>query len=222
MPMASPALDADLTALFGGGCRARVGLLESAHDESHLHEAELSVIARAVTKRRREFSMGRLLARELLAEWGVAGFTLLPDADRCPVWPKGISGSLSHCATLCAVVVASREAIRSVGLDVESEAPMDEKLVDRICCPEELSGLGPIERRERAKLLFSIKEAVYKCQFPLSRTFLGFQDVCVELEEDRFVASIRDEKAADLAAPHVRGRFAVRAGHVFSAARLDD
>ena len=53
MPMASPALDADLTALFGGGCRARVGLLESAHDESHLHEAELSVIARAVTKRRR-------------------------------------------------------------------------------------------------------------------------------------------------------------------------
>jgi 4'-phosphopantetheinyl transferase EntD len=94
--------------------------------------------------------------------------------------------------------------------------------VDRICCPEELSGLGSMERRERAKLLFSIKEAVYKCQFPLSRTFLGFHDVCVELEGDRFVASIRDEKAAGLAARHVRGRFAVRAGHVFSAARLDD
>ena len=46
MPMASPALDADLTALFGGGCRARVARLDSAHDESHLHEAELSRRAR--------------------------------------------------------------------------------------------------------------------------------------------------------------------------------
>ena len=221
MVMAHPALDMDLSALFGGGCRARLGRLESAYDESHLHEAELSVIARAVSKRRREFSMGRLLARELLAEWGIAGFTLLPDEDRCPIWPKGITGSVSHCETLCGVVVASSDSVRSVGLDVESDTALEGKLVERICRPEELEGLAPQERASQAKILFSIKEAVYKCQFPLSRTFLGFHDVCVELEDDGFRARIREEKAAALASPEIRGRFARHAGHVFSAARLD-
>lgn len=219
--MTSPALDNDLTGLFGRGCRARVDRTESGADESHLQAAERSVIERAVPKRRSEFSVGRRLAQELLAEWGVGAFALVPDADRCPVWPKGILGSISHCAAFCGVVVASSEGIRSVGLDIESAEPLEEKLVDRICSPEELSGLAPRARRERAKLLFSIKEAVYKCQFPLSRTFLGFHDVQVELDGDRFCAVILEEKAARLAAREIRGRFDLLADHVFSAARLD-
>jgi 4'-phosphopantetheinyl transferase EntD len=31
---------------------------------------------------------------------------------------------------------------------------------------------------------FSAKEAIYKCQFPLTRTFLGFHDVAVTFERD--------------------------------------
>lgn len=219
--MTEPTLDRDLMDLFGEGVRGRVGQTQSGEDESPLQAAELAVIQRAVPKRRREFVMGRRLAHEILAQWDVHGFALLPDADRCPIWPKGLLGSISHCARFCAVVVASSEAVRSVGLDVEPAESLDEKLIDRICNPEELSGLAPEARGERAKLLFSIKEAVYKCQFPLSRTFLGFHDVRVQLQGDRFVAVIEEEKAAQLAAREIRGGFSLRAGHVFSAARLD-
>lgn len=219
--MTGLALEGDLTRMFGQGCRARVGRTESGSDESRLDESELAVIQRAVPKRRREFVVGRRLAHELLAERDVHDFALLPDEDRCPVWPKGLLGSISHCARFCAVVVASGESVRSVGVDVESAEPLDDKLIDRIALPEELSGLSPEISRDRSKLLFSIKEAVYKCQFPLSRTFLGFHDVRVEIEDDRFRAFIGEEKAARLAAPVVCGRFALREGHIFSAARLD-
>ena len=215
------ALDACLTELFGDGCRARVMRTKSGGDESHLRTAELSVIARAVPKRRREFSAGRKLAQILLAELGAVPCPLLPDSDRCPVWPRGFRGSISLCAELCAVVVSADEKVRSVGLDIEPSAPLDARLVERICRPGELAGLEPDQTGERAKLLFSIKEAVYKCQFPISRIFLGFHDVEVQLEEGRFHAVIHQERASALAGPEISGRFALRAGHVFSAARLN-
>ena len=219
--MTKSALDAWLSDLFGDGCRARIMRTESGVDESHLRAAELSVIARAVPKRRREFSAGRKLAQDLLSELGAASSPLLPDSDRCPIWPSGFRGSISHCAELCAVVVSADENVRSVGLDVEPATPLDARLVERICRPGELAGLEPDQKGERAKLLFSIKEAVYKCQFPISRTFLGFHDVEIELEEGLFRAVIHENQASLSAGREVSGRYARRAGHVFSAARLD-
>jgi 4'-phosphopantetheinyl transferase EntD len=194
---------------------------ESGADVTHLGPAELSVIARAVPKRRREFSVGRKLAQALLAELGVVPSPLLPDSDRCPIWPREIKGSISHCAELCAVVVSADEKVRSLGLDVEPFTPLEARLRERICRPGELAGLEPDQKGQRAKLLFSIKEAVYKCQFPISRTFLGFHDVEVELEEGRFQAIIHQEEASVLAGREVSGHFILRAGHVFSAARLN-
>ena len=220
-PMSRLSLDARLTGLFGEGCRTRVSPTDSGIDESHLAKSEIAVIARAVPKRRREFSAGRKLAQVLLAELGAPPAPLLPDSDRCPIWPKGFRGSISHCAELCAVVVSADDRVRSVGLDIEPSVPLEARLVERIARPEELAGLDAQERGARAKILFSIKEAVYKCQFPISRAFLGFHDVEVELEEDHFCAVILEEKAAALAAREISGRFALSAGHVFSAARLD-
>ncbi len=45
------------------------------------------------------------------------------------------------------------------------------------------------------KILFSAKEAVYKCQYPLSNQFLGFHAVEVELGEDSFQAVFQQEAA---------------------------
>jgi 4'-phosphopantetheinyl transferase EntD len=219
--MAQSALDECLTDLFGGGCLARVTRTESGSEESHLRAAELSVIARAVPKRRREFSAGRKLAQDLLAELGAVPRPLLPDSDRCPIWPRGFRGSISHCAELCAVVVSADEKVKSVGLDIEPSTPLEARLVERICRPGELAGLGAQQKCERAKLLFSIKEAVYKCQFPISRTFLGFHDVEVELQEGLFHAVIHEQQAALMVGREISGRFALRGGHVLSAARLD-
>jgi 4'-phosphopantetheinyl transferase EntD len=172
----------------------------AAPDAAALHPDEAAWIASAGAKRRGEFTTARSLARRALAQLGIEGFALLGDPDRVPRWPAGVVGSISHCAGCCAVVVAMRGRILSLGLDVERAEPLDQELVERICTPRE---------RERArarsapagvdwgKLVFSAKESAYKCYFPLARTLLGFQDMEIEFNTDatRFDACLLREDA---------------------------
>jgi len=73
--------------------------------------------------------------------------------------------------------------LRSVGLDCEVIDSVDEELWSRICIPaeiERLAQLPPGERGRQAALIFAAKEALYKCQFPLTRQWVGFEDVLIE------------------------------------------
>jgi 4'-phosphopantetheinyl transferase EntD len=163
-------------------------LTESATSEaSELHPDEAVCIEHAGVKRRREFTLGRNLARRAFAQLGIEGFALLSDADRVPRWPEGVVGSISHCAGCCAVVVTKRGSILSLGLDVERAEPLDDALLARICIPRELErarALPPPEGVDWGKLVFSAKESAYKCYFPLTRTLLGFRDMEIEFSAD--------------------------------------
>ena len=60
--------------------------------EDDLTPGERELVAKAVDSRRREFSTGRVLARDLLRELGSETAELLRDSDRVPVWPEGVGG----------------------------------------------------------------------------------------------------------------------------------
>ena len=138
-------------------------------------------------KRRREFAVGRDLARRAFAQLGIEGFALLSDGDRVPRWPEGVLGSISHCAGCCAVVVARSGHILSLGLDVERAERLEDELLARICTPREIErarALPPPEGTDWGKLVFSAKESAYKCYFPLARKLLGFQDMEIEFSAD--------------------------------------
>ena len=159
----------------------------AASEDAHLHPDEAACIERVGAKRRQEFTMGRNLARRALAQLGIDNFALLSDGDRVPRWPEGVVGSISHCAGCCAVVVAKRGRILSLGLDVERAERLEDALVARICTPREIeraSERPPPEGVDWGKLVFSAKESAYKCYFPLARKLLGFQDMEIEFSAD--------------------------------------
>jgi 4'-phosphopantetheinyl transferase EntD len=169
-------------------------------EEAGLHPEETACVARAGAKRRREFAAGRAAARRALAQLGIDGFALLPDAARVPRWPEGVVGSISHCAGCCGVAVARRGRILSLGLDVERAGPLEDELLARICTPgerERARRLAPPEGVDWGKLVFSAKESAYKCYFPLARTLLGFHDMEIEFSADasRFSARLLREGA---------------------------
>lgn len=198
--------------LFPDGVVAMVA--SEAMWEGRLFPEEAACIERAVAKRRREFTAGRLCARAALARVGVPPAPLLPNSDRTPRWPEGIVGSISHCDGYCGVVVARRERFAGLGLDAEVAAPLDPALVPRICRPSELErlpGSAPPPGTSWEKLVFSAKESTYKCYYPLARTFLGFHDVEIGFaaEQARFTAILVKDAAPDAAgARSFRGRFA--------------
>ncbi len=93
----------------------------------------------------------------------------------------------------------------------------------RICVPEELAWIGSLpeaERRAAVTLIFSAKEAFYKCQYSLVADRLGFQDARVEpagwdLERGSF--NIHATRAIVLPTPAV---LALQGRYVFHEGRL--
>jgi 4'-phosphopantetheinyl transferase EntD len=155
---------------------------------SGLFPDELQHVARAVDKRKAEFGTARLCARRALAQLGVAPCSLVPNPDRSPRWPKGITGSITHTAGCCAVAVTDAPHVIGIGIDIEQDTPLRRDLESKICTATERAWLDHAEQRERGflgKLYFSAKEAFYKCQYSTTRTFLDFNDVEIEFDMKR-------------------------------------
>jgi 4'-phosphopantetheinyl transferase EntD len=165
-------------------------------DVEELHAAELRQVQGAVAQRVLEFAAGRACARAGLAELGLAYVTLLSGNDRLPIWPPGITGSITHTANYCGAAIVPKSFAQSIGLDAEPNKPLDQDLWSYVCSSTELSWLGNQASSEQdsgrlARLIFSIKEAVFKSQYPLTHRFLDFDDVQVRLDLDSFGFSAR-------------------------------
>ena len=144
---------------------------------------EFEQVAHAIEKRQREFLQTRNLARELMSLLGVPAQPILAGPDRAPRWPTGLVGSLTHNDTHGAVALARSGTLHSVGLDIESRGRIEDRLWDHLFTHNEklaLRALPAEQIQHEATAIFSIKEAFYKFQFPLTKSWVGFQDVEVE------------------------------------------
>lgn len=154
--------------------------------EDSLWPAERAVVSRAVPKRRIEFATVRACARSALAELGVPPAPILPGPRGAPGWPAGIVGSMTHCAGYRGAAVASDRCAASIGIDAEPHAPLPDGVLDAIARPEERSWLAELAASAPQvhwdRLLFSIKESVYKAWFPLTGSWLDFDEASVAVE----------------------------------------
>ena len=154
-------------------------------DPAELHPAEAEDVARAVPKRIAEFAAGRACARAALAELGVNEFALRAAPDRQPLWPAGFIGTITHTAGFCAAAVAPRASMLAIGLDTEIVGAPTQDIWPTIARSEELAWvrtLPPGEQPAAVTLLFAVKEALYKCQYPLVGEWLDFHDLRVEAD----------------------------------------
>jgi 4'-phosphopantetheinyl transferase EntD len=148
-----------------------------------LTPSELQSISHCAHKRIQDFTAGRACAHRALRELGITGFSLLSGPDRQPLWPTSISGSITHTNGYRAAVVSYERDLRSVGVDCESIEAVDQDLWSRICAPPELHRLTQLSAaaaQRHAALIFAAKEAFYKCQYPLTKQWVGFEDVVIE------------------------------------------
>jgi 4'-phosphopantetheinyl transferase EntD len=156
--------------------------LDETPSQALLTQAELAAVSHCSPLRIAQFTAGRLCARRALEALGVTQFSLLPAADRQPIWPEGVAGSITHTEGFSAAVVGRREAVRSLGIDTEISSEVRERLWPRITAPAELEQLRELPQRAaqlRAAVLFAAKEAFYKCQFALTAERLAFADVAI-------------------------------------------
>ena len=184
-----------------------------------IYPQEQAYVRTAVARRRQEFRAGRLCA-PALALLGADGGPVPIGYGGAPLWPAGVTGSISHCAGYCAAAVAYKARCRGIGLDIEEIASVGPGLWQYICTPEELQQIQacPEARRQTvAAVIFSAKESVYKCHQPVTGQWLDFSDVVVrvELRQGRWMARI---VAAECPRSKrlLHGRCAIVDGHVFT------
>jgi enterobactin synthetase component D / holo-[acyl-carrier protein] synthase len=157
--------------------------------EAELFPEEEEVVARAVAKRRREFVTVRACAREALARLGEPPRAIPSGVRGEPLWPPGIVGSITHCDGYRACAVARSSELVTVGVDAEPNQPLPDGLLADVALPEEREWLRHLVRQAPEahwdRLLFSIKESVYKAWFPLAEKWLGFEDAVVSIDRQR-------------------------------------
>lgn len=147
---------------------------------------EEAVIANAVPRRRREFATARACARTALAKLGLPPVPIVPGPRGAPQWPDAVVGSITHCEGYRASAVAHDRDIVTIGLDAEPHDALPDGVLGAISSDAERARL---ERLTSARpeifwdrMLFSVKESVYKAWFPLTLRWLGFEDACVDID----------------------------------------
>ena len=136
-------------------------------------------------QRRNEYIAGRKLAAKGLARFGIYGCEISRSRDGSPVWPEGVCGSISHKRNLCVVILAHNSPYRALGVDVEKHQSLTPEVWKYFVHPNErVQGVDePFDRI--ADLLFSCKEAAYKCLQPAFTTRISFQDIEVRLRASK-------------------------------------
>lgn len=216
------ALEAAVTALFdhsvfGGAVRIGTGWGDA------FLQRELEALGRVSETRRNEFIAGRLALRRAQMRMEQAPFALFSGIDRCPVWPEGYCGSITHAGNRAVAVLSSTDVCKSLGLDIETNTPLEENLLPAVLTPAERNSLGRYKiPLSAAKIMFSIKESVYKAQYPLTGVLFGFDGITLTLDEQthEFEAEFVINAGMFERGDRIHGRYTERSGMILTGASI--
>lgn len=166
----------------------------------------------ATPQRRAEFAAGRIAAMAGMQALGLPAAAVPMGADRAPLWPNGLTGSITHTRTVCLAAVARGGCI---GIDLELENAVGPDLWDEILTLNER--LAVEADPALATIIFCAKEAIYKAQYPATRQLFGFDRLQITLGTSDFTARFTAQTGPLAAGSLWTGRFSRCAGHVLAA-----
>jgi 4'-phosphopantetheinyl transferase EntD len=190
--------------------------------QAGLFAEEAAQIHGAVESRLREFTTGRWCARGALRKLHLPPMPILRGVMHEPVWPAGVVGSITHCAGYRAAAVAMRSNVITIGIDAEVHRPLAPGILQQVAVAQEQDWLAkaPVGIHWD-RVLFSVKESVFKAWFPLTKSWLDFEQIIVTFQpaDGTFHAQLLLPPTADgcLHLRFLRGRFLVREGFVLTA-----
>lgn len=173
-------------------------------------------------KRKQEFHAGRNLAMKMLADYGEYRSVSVND-DRSPRWPDGFVGSISHSSEWVWAAVARAMDVLSIGIDTERvvDDRTRQQIHSEIASNQEwkiADSLG-LDSQQAFSVVFSAKEAFYKCWYPVTKNYFGFQHAAVEsASPDRVrIRTLETNPNAGLSPSVLDVFFLCRGNNVFTA-----
>ncbi len=149
----------------------------------------------AVPSRQATVRLGRAAAHAALQSIQRDEGPVLSGANREPIWPTGVCGSISHITGLGVALAAPTARTDGVGIDVElyRTAPELERQVPRAEEKAWLDQIAPEDRSQWLLALFSAKESIFKAFFPRVGFFFGFEAASLAPTSSGFTARLVEE-----------------------------
>ncbi|MFG3282481.1 4'-phosphopantetheinyl transferase [Streptomyces sp. NPDC048111] len=194
--------------------------------DATLFPEEAACVRDAVAKRRSEFTAVRWCARVAMGRLGLRPAPVVPGVRGAPGWPPSVTGSMTHCAGYHAAALTRLSDHSSLGIDAEPDQPLPEGILDVIALGPERRQIDALLRTRPGlawdRLLFSVKESVFKTWYPLTGRELDFDEALITLDPalGAFHAELlaRPELPGDAYAPReFTGRWARDGGVLVSA-----
>jgi 4'-phosphopantetheinyl transferase EntD len=111
-----------------------------------------------------------------------------------PQFPAALVGSIGH-SRLWAVAAVSRRSIhRSVGVDIDDGRPLSLSEAASVGSPSEFEAIVSVgwapSQMPAALVAFGLKEAIFKCQYPITNARdLGFLEVQLQVRDGGLAAT---------------------------------
>lgn len=160
----------------------------------YLLPEEEQFVEQSAEKRRIDFSTGRYCARQALEQLINIKPPILQGKGREPLWPDGVVGSISHSGKLTGAVVALKKEVTAMGFDIETIGDIKPDMWNMIFhdTEQQLIQSKLAEADVWATLLFSVKEAFYKLQYPLTGQFVDFLDIAISENNGRLCFMVKN------------------------------
>ncbi|MBF0287185.1 MAG: 4'-phosphopantetheinyl transferase superfamily protein [SAR324 cluster bacterium] len=164
--------------------------LEASDLSSHvlLPEEEAYIQSIKVNQRRVEFLLGRACAHQALIAFQLSNSPILKDKNSAPIWPETVIGSIAHAKNKAVACAGKQTMVQGIGIDIEDlERSINLSIQRHVCVSEEKEWLAQLPSSELSKylkIIFSAKESIFKCFFPLSNVYLHFHDAQITFTKD--------------------------------------
>ena len=126
--------------------------------------------------------------RRALSKFDLESVPILRNTkSREPYWPKSVRGSITHSEGFAAAAVGLTKDVSGIGIDLESLSRIvDFNIRRHVCVDKErefLESLPTEQANHYLRIIFSAKESIFKCFFPISQTYLYFQDAEIIIDD---------------------------------------
>lgn len=165
-------------------------VVTATEDESILllPEEEALLSKSASLKRRSEFARGREAAhRAILQLGGAVRSPILKGQNREPLFPEPYIGTISHSDGIAVAAVTLKSSVLSLGIDVQKVSNrFSPELIGQFASESETRWIadGGVLQTQRALIIFSAKESIYKALNPIVKEWFGFSVAEISPEAD--------------------------------------
>lgn len=172
--------------------------------------------------RRFEFVAGRACVAEAMRRLGRDPLaTVRRHGNGAPVWPAGMTGSITHTRGFVSAAVATTAQAATIGIDSEVILTMERavRVAPVFASRSEISvGVAAgLDAEETVTVTFAAKEAIFKCLYGFVRRMFDYEDVriiAIDTVSRQFTAAVVNALGPFPAGSTLCGRFDIASGRV--------